>query len=90
MCLVAKNIIVGIFYRASLKLFNEKLRTTLDIIQREKKYSYIMSNFNVNCIEEFSDSKINSQQFINMFLSHNYLKLVTIPTRIKQNNIRGH
>ena len=49
-----KNIIVGIFYRAttsSLKLFNQKLETTLDIIQREKKYSYIMGDFNVHCIE---------------------------------------
>ena len=45
---------MGIFYRAttsSLKLFNQKLETTLDIIQREKKYSYIMGDFNVNCIE---------------------------------------
>ena len=36
-----KNIIVGIFYRAptsSLKIFNKKLETTLDTIQREKKY----------------------------------------------------
>ena len=72
-----KNIIVGIFYRAptsSLKLFNQKLETTLHIIQREKKYSYIMGDFNVNCIEEFSDSNMYSQQFINMFLSHYYLK----------------
>ena len=84
-----KNIIVGIFYRAptsSLKLFNQKLETTLDIIQRETKYSYIMGDFNVNCIEEFSDSNMYSQQFINMFLSHYYLKLINIPTRITQNN----
>ena len=45
-----------------------------------------MGDFNVNCIEEFSDSNIYSQQFINMLLSHYYLKLISIPTRITQNN----
>ena len=45
-----------------------------------------MGDFNVNCIEEFSDLNIYSQQFINMFLSHYYLKLINIPTRITQNN----
>ena len=50
------------------------------------KYYYIMGDFNVNCVEEFSDLNIYSQQFINMFLSHYYLKLINIPTRITQNN----
>ena len=62
-----KNIIVSIFYIAptsSLKLLNQKLETTLDIIQREKKYFYIMGNFNVNCIDEFLDSNVYSQHFI--------------------------
>ena len=52
-----KNIIVCIFYRSpnsSLKLFNEKLDNILDIIHREKKYCYIMGDFNVNCINDFS------------------------------------
>ena len=81
-----------IFYRAptsSLKLFNQKLETTLDIIQREKKYSYIMGDFNVNCRlyrGVFGFQYIYSQQFINMFLSNYYLKLINIPTRITQND----
>ena len=44
-----KNIIVCIFYRSpnsSLKLFNEKLDNILDIIHREKKYCYIIGDFN--------------------------------------------
>ena len=55
-----KNLIVSIFYIAPtspLKLFNQKLETTLDIIQREKKYSCIMGDFKLyrrvfgfNCI----------------------------------------
>ena len=84
-----KNIIVCIFDRSpksSLKLFNEKLDNILDIIHREKKYCYIMGHFNVNCINDFSDVTLYSQQFINMFLSHYYLKLITIPTRVRQSS----
>ena len=84
-----KNIIVCIFYRSpnsSLKLFNEKLDNILDIIHREKKYCYIIGDFNVNCINDFSDVTLYSQQFINMFLSHYYLKLITIPTRVTQSS----
>ena len=43
-----------------------------------------MGDFNVNCINDFSDVTLYSQQFINMFLSHYYLKLITIPTRVTQ------
>ena len=63
-----KNIIVCIFYRSpnsSLKLFNEKLDNILDIIHREKKYCYIIGDFNVNCIKDFSAVTLYSQQFIN-------------------------
>ena len=84
-----KNIIVCIFYRSSnssLKLFNEKLDNILDIIHREKKYCYIMGDFNVNCINDFSGVTLYSQQFINMFLSQYHLKLITIPTRVTQSS----
>ena len=53
-------------------------------VHREKKYCYIIGDFNVNCINDFSDVTLYSQQFINMLLSHYYLKLITIPTRITQ------
>ena len=43
-----------------------------------------MGDFNVSCINDFSGVTLYSQQFINMFLSHYYLKLITIPTRVTQ------
>ena len=48
-----------------------------------------MGDFNVNCRlyrGVLGFQYIYSQQFINMFLSHYYLKLINIPTRITQNN----
>ena len=81
-----RNVIIGIFYRSpnsSLKLFNEKMEKILNIIEMEKKYAYIMGDFNVNCKKDFCDLTIHSQQFVNMFLSHYYLiKLINIPTRV--------
>ena len=64
-----KNIMVCIYYRfpnLSMKLYNEKLDNILDIIHvhREKKYCYIIGVFNVNCINDFSDVTLYSQQFI--------------------------
>ena len=69
-----------------MKLFNEKLDNIIDIVHREKKYCYIIGDFNVNCINDFSVVTLYSQQFINMFLSHYYLKLITIPTRVTQSS----
>ena len=53
---------------------------------KKKKYCYLIGDFNVNCINDLSDVTLYSQQFINMFLSHSYLKLITIPTRVTQSN----
>ena len=58
-----KNIIVCIFYRSpssSLKLFNEKLDNIFDIVHKEKKYCYIIGDFNVNCIKDFSNVTVHS------------------------------
>ena len=48
------NIIVGIFYRSpnsTLSNFNDSLEKLLNVIQKEKKYAYIMGYFNVNTIK---------------------------------------
>ena len=69
-----------------MKLFNEKLDNIFDIVHKEKKYCYIICDFNVNCIKDFSNVTVHSQQFNNMFLLHYYLKLITIPTRVTQSS----
>ena len=83
-----RNIIVGIFYRSpnsSLKVFNESLEKLLNEIEKEKKYAYIMGDFNVNTICEFIGTTPLTQQFSNVFLSHYYKKLINIPIKVAGN-----
>ena len=78
------NIIIGILYRApnsSLKTFNEKLEKLLNTLNKEKKYGYLMGDFNVNTKCEIIGTTILTQQFSNIFLSHQFKKLITLSTR---------
>ena len=47
------NTIIGVFYRSlnsALSTFNYSLEKLLNVIQKEKKYAYILDDFNVNII----------------------------------------
>ena len=47
------NMIIGIFYRSpnsAVSTFNDRLEKLLNVIQKEKKYAYILDDFNVNTI----------------------------------------
>ena len=79
-----RNIIVVVIYRApnsSLLKFNEKLEELLNIIQKEKKYGYLMGDYNVDTKFELSGTTLQTQQFTNHFLSHQFHKLITLATR---------
>ena len=83
------NIIVGIFYRSpnsTLSIFNDSLEKLLNVIQKEKKYAYIMGDFNVNTISEFTGMTPQCQQFTNIFLAHYYRKLINLPIRVSGNS----
>ena len=69
------NVIIGIFYRSpnsALNTFNDSLEKLLNVIQKEKKYAYILGDFNVNTISEFTGTTPQCQQFTNIFLAHYY------------------
>ena len=83
------NIIVGIFYRSpnsTLSIYNDSLEKLLNVIQKVKKYAYIMGDFNVNTINEFTGTTPQCQQFTNIFLAHYYRKLIHLPTRVSGNS----
>ena len=42
----------------------------------EKKYAYILGDFNANTISEFTGTTPQCQQFTNIFLAHYYRKLI--------------
>lgn len=79
-----RNIIIGCLYRApnsSLQIFNDKLDKLLDTISKEKKYAYLMGDYNINTKVEIIGSTQLTQQFSNIFLTHQYKKLITLATR---------
>ena len=83
------NIIIGIFYRSAnsaLSTFNDSLEKLFNVIQKEKKYAYILGDFNVNIISEFTRTTPQCQQFTNIFLAHYYRKLIHLPTRVSGNS----
>ena len=82
------HIIIGILYRppnTSLEVFNKtKMYSLLNKIQREKKYAYFLGDYNVNTKFVMKNSTMLTQQFSNMFLSNNFQKLITVPTRERE------
>ena len=83
------SIIVGILYRSpnsSLSAFNDELDKMLSIIQKEKKYAYILGDFNVNTLDELTGLTLDSQTLINLCLPHYYRKLIDVPTRVVENS----
>ena len=83
------NIIVDIFNRSpnsTLSIFNDSLEKLLNIIQTDKNYAYIMGDFNVNTISEFTGATPQCQQFTSIFLAHYYRKLIHLPTRVSGNS----
>ena len=59
---------------------NDSLEKLLHVIHKERKYAYILGDFNVNTISEFTGTASQCQQFTNIFLAHYYWKLIHLPT----------
>ena len=81
------NVIIGVLYRAPnscLEFFNKNLEKVLNIIKQEKKDSYLMGDFNINTMYEMSCTLAQEQEFINLFSTLHYHKLINLPTRITQ------
>ena len=65
------NIITGIFYRSpnsALNTFNDSLKKLLNVIQKEKKYAYILGDLNVNTISVFLVQHYNVNNLLTHFL----------------------
>ena len=80
------NIVIGCIYRPpsySLKSFNDLVTDKLSILQREKKYIYLVGDFNVNT-DPLIKGNINIQNFKNMFSSNFIFPIINKPTRVTQ------
>ena len=66
---------------SNLKTLNIELEKLLIKIKKENKYAFIMGDFNVNTILETQKNSKSVQDFINIFSSCYYQKLINLPTR---------
>ena len=79
------NTIIGEIYRppsSKLNNFNIELEKILVKINKERKYAFIIGDYNVNTLLETNSNSKLVQDFINIFSSYYYQKLINLlPTR---------
>ena len=77
------NIIIGVIYRppdTDLKLFNDSINDLLDTLGRERKYCYLMGDFNINLLN--FDKHAETTSFVDMLHAHSFVSLINRPTRV--------
>ena len=80
MFITNRNTIIGEIYQpptSNMKTFNIELERLLVEIKKERKYAFIMGDFNVNTIIVNINSKL-VQDCMNMFSSNYYHKLMNL------------
>ena len=78
-----RNVIIGEIYKppsTKIKSFNIELDKLLSKINKEKKYAFLMGDYNINTLSEINISK-HSQEFINILSTYYYHKLISLPSR---------
>ena len=84
-----RNVIIGEIYRppsSDKKTFNTALEKLLNNIEKEKKYAFLMGDYNINTLNEMQENETLNQEFSNIFSSHYYHKLINLPTRERKNS----
>ena len=65
-----RNVIIGEIYNppsSKIKYFNTNLEKLLNRIKNEKKYAFLMGDYNVNTLIELKSSTTQMQDFSNIF-----------------------
>ena len=78
-----RNVIIGEIYNppsSKIKYFNTNLEKLLNIIKNEKKYAFLMGDYNVNTLIELKSSTTQMQDFSNIFSTFYYHKLINLPS----------
>ena len=80
---VKKNVIVVIIYRPPDKdplLFNDIVQTALAKVDKEKKFGYLLGEFNLDLLK--SEIHNPTLDFLNSLFSYSFWPLITRPTRV--------
>ena len=79
----SKNTIVGEIYKPSSSKFFNFIKTlkTINTNKTERKYAVIMGDYNIDTLSETNNNSKSTQDFINIFSTYYYHKLINYPTR---------
>ena len=83
------NVIIAAIYKppnVNVSIFNKNLDLILSVIEKEKKYVYLLGDFNINTLDETHTKSTLVQDFINIMSSYSYCKLISMPTRVIKNS----
>ena len=79
------NVIIGAIYKpptATIDIFNSNIETLLKLIQKEKKYAYLIGDYNINTLNESNVVSPEISKCVTMMSSYNYHKVINVPTRV--------
>ena len=80
---LSKNVIIGVIYRppgSNISNFNDTFTSILDIIKAEKKFCYLLGDWNINLLNY--ESHNYTADFIDMLYSYSFAPVINRPTRI--------
>ena len=82
----SQDVIVGVLYRppdTDINAFNDYLQTILIKTKAEKKFLYLLGDYNINLMN--ADTHNATQDFTELMYSHSMLPSITKPTRVTKN-----
>ena len=80
----SRNTIVGEIYKppsSKTNNFNKELEKLLIKIKKERKYAILMGDYNIDTLSDINNNSKSTQDFINIFSTYYYHKLINHPTR---------
>ena len=80
----SRDTIVGKIYNppsSKTNNFNKELEKLLIKIKKERKYAILMGDYNIDTLSDINNNSTTTQDFINIFSTYYYHKLINHPTR---------
>ena len=81
-----RNVIIGVIYRPpdkDLGMFNENINDLFDTLSGERKYCYLMGDFNINLLN--FDKHAETTSFVDLLHAHSFVSLINRLTRVTTN-----
>ena len=83
------NVILAAIYKppnVNIDIFNKHLEKMLVAIQNERKYAFLIGDYNINTMDELKCKSTLTNDFVNVMSLYSYKKLICIPTRVINNS----